>query len=99
MTTFKDKRIFEGNIADGNPCRQEYLESINKFIDKGFADACQQRDKFAGNKGIEPRHIMRVLALPMLFDLRCTKAGIDSMKAKQALSSFLTEYKNIKKET
>lgn len=49
MTTFKDKRIFEGNIADGNPCRQKYLESINKFIDKGFADACQQRDKFAGN--------------------------------------------------
>ena len=34
MATYKEKAIYEGNFDNGNPCRREYLDSINNFIEK-----------------------------------------------------------------
>ena len=44
--SYKGKDIFEGDIAPGNLYRGKYLESINNFIGKSFAESGKKRDAF-----------------------------------------------------
>ena len=47
---YKGKELLQATLEKGNVCRQEYLNSINKFIDDKFAESQSKRDAFMGDK-------------------------------------------------
>lgn len=46
MPVFNGKSIYEGDISNGNLYRQEYVESVNKFINKKLKEGYSNRDRF-----------------------------------------------------
>ena len=44
MGLFNEKRIYDGDITAGNRCRQDYVNSINKFIEKMYSESSEKRD-------------------------------------------------------
>ena len=46
MTEYNGKKILNLNISDGNPYREEYLNSINRFIEKRQQECKIKRDEF-----------------------------------------------------
>lgn len=46
MITYKEKAIYEVTIAAGNPYRKKYLDSVNEFIEKKYAESHKNRDGF-----------------------------------------------------
>ena len=47
MATYKGKKIFECDLSANNPSRKKYLDCINDFIEKKFAESVGIRDDFA----------------------------------------------------
>ena len=43
MVKFNDKNIFSCDLSAGDIRRKEYLESINKFIDKKYNESFEKR--------------------------------------------------------
>lgn len=43
---FNGKKLFQSDIHDGDKYRQEYLDSINNFIEKRFAEGRSRREQF-----------------------------------------------------
>lgn len=46
IITYNGKLVFEGDIASGNSYRKDYLDSINRFIQKKYDESFALRDKF-----------------------------------------------------
>jgi dienelactone hydrolase len=46
---YKGKELLQTTLEKGNIFRQEYLDSINKFISKKFEESKSKRDAFMGN--------------------------------------------------
>lgn len=46
MAKYKGKSIFEGDIPSGNSYRKDYVDSINRFVQKKYDESFACRDKF-----------------------------------------------------
>jgi len=46
MINYKGKAIFEADVSKGNPYRREYLDSINRFIEKKYLESIEKRDAY-----------------------------------------------------
>ena len=46
MRSYNGKNAFECDIGRGNKYRQEYFESVQKWIDKRYDECSKKRDNF-----------------------------------------------------
>lgn len=46
MANYNGKSIYESDVSAGNICRREYLDSINKFIQKKYTESLDNRNNF-----------------------------------------------------
>ena len=63
---YKGKDLLQCSLEKGNVFRQEYLDSINKFIDKKFSESESKRDAFMGDKVVENQEKNRQYFLDLI---------------------------------
>jgi len=65
LASYNGKSIFECEPSDGNECRRDYVNSIEKFINKKFSEANNTRDEFTCDI-VENQEAYRKMYLDMI---------------------------------
>ena len=71
--TYNGKKLYSGDIIDGDKYRQEYLDSITKFADRKLSEGEKMREEFmppeklAENPGFYRNEYLKMIGFP--FDL------------------------------